>query len=160
MNSTNSELLLSWVELYIRKSSLRREVTTPSERLCVILRHLVTRDAHITIGLSYRLSPTTVGRIIRETTQVNWNCLVEKGYMNAPRSTRELRQISAEFTEQWNFSYCIGTIDGKNIKIKAPARSGSTYFNKKKTFSIVLEKKAMVKNLTTVHLELLLKTSY
>ena len=80
--------------------------------------------------------------------------------MNAPRSTRELRQISAEFTEQWNFSYCIGTIDGKHIKIEAPTRSGSTYFNYKKTFSIVLEKKAMVKNLTTVHLELLLKTSY
>ena len=138
MNSTNSELLLSWVELYIRKSSLRREVTTPSERLCVILRHLVTRDAHITIGLSYRLSPTTVGRIVRETTQVNWNCLVEKGYMNAPRATREWRQISAKFTKEWNFPHCIGAIDGKHVNIQAPARSASTYFNYKKSFRIVL----------------------
>ena len=54
-------------------------ISTPAERLCIRLRHLVIEDAHITIGLSYRLIPTTVGRIIRETIQVIWNCLVEKG---------------------------------------------------------------------------------
>ena len=61
--------------------------------------------------------------------QVIWNCLVEKGYMNAPRSAREWRQISAEFTEQWNFSHCISVIEGKHVNIQAPARSGSTYFD-------------------------------
>ena len=178
MNPTNSELLLSWVGLFIRKASLRREVETPGERLCVTLRQLVTGDAHITIGLSYRLCPITVGCIIYETTQVIWKCLVEKGYMNASRSTREWRQISAEFTEQWDFPNCIGAIDAKHVKIQAPARIRPTYFNYKKNIaylcllfailnmnflwliSEILEDKVMVEYLTTVHLELFLKTNY
>ena len=132
MNPTTHKLLLHWVGPYIRKSSLRREVATPAEKLCATLGHLVTGNTNITIGLSYRLSPKTVGRIIPETTQVIWNCLVEKGYMNAPRYTHEQRQINAEFTEQWNSPRCIGAKDGKNVNIQAPARSDSTYFNYKK----------------------------
>ena len=91
MNPTTFKLLLSWVRPYIRKSSLRRKVATPAERLSVTLKHLATGNAHINIGLSYRLCPTTVGRIIRETNQVIWNCLVEKGFMDTLRSTRERR---------------------------------------------------------------------
>ena len=96
MNPTTVELLLFWVGPYIRKSSLCREVATPAERVYVTLGHLVTEDAHFTIGFSYRLSAPTVGCRIREKAQVIWNCLIEKGYMNATRSTREWRQISAE----------------------------------------------------------------
>ena len=92
----------------------------------------MTGDAHITIGLSYRLCPTIVGRIIREITQVIWNCLVEKGYINAPRSIREWLQDSVELTGQWDFSHCIGEIDRKHVNKQEPVISGSTYFDYKK----------------------------
>ena len=75
MDSTIFELLLSWVGHLIKKYCLRRSVASPTERLSVTLRHLVTGDAHITISVGYRLSPPTVGRIIRETCQVIWNIL-------------------------------------------------------------------------------------
>ena len=110
MSPSTFETLLSWVGPHIRKSSLRREVAGPAEHLCVTLRYLVTGDAHITIGLSYRLSPTTVGRFIRKTTQVIWHTLVEKGLMNAPKCPNEWRQIANEFSELWNFPHCLGAI--------------------------------------------------
>jgi len=102
------------------------------------LRYLATGDARFTIATSYRISPTTVGRIIRETCQAIWVVLKEKRYLEVPCKKDEWIQIASEFNERWNFPNCLGAIDGKHIVIQAPARSGSMYFNYKKTFSIVL----------------------
>ena len=47
-------------------------------------------------------------------------------------------EIENEFREKWIFPHCLGAIDGKHIVIQAPPRSGSDYFNYKKTLSIML----------------------
>lgn len=42
------------------------------------------------------------------------------------------------FYNKTNFPNCLGAIDGKHIRCKAPNNSGSLFFNFKKYFSIVL----------------------
>ena len=68
MTPTKLEELLSWVAPRIEKSSVRREPTAPEQCLYVTLRYLITGDAHVTIATSYRISPPSAGRIIKETT--------------------------------------------------------------------------------------------
>ena len=138
MSPSRFETLLSWVAPLITKSAAKRKVISPAERLCVTLRYLVTGDAQVTIATSYRISPSAITRIIRETCEVLWNTLSQKDFLRIPREAHSWKAIAAGFEEKWNFPHCLGAIDGKHVVMQAPPRSGSDYFNYKKTHSIVL----------------------
>ena len=61
------KILLKLVEPDINKVTTKmREPIGPDERLAVTLRYLTTGDVHSTIGANYRMSTTTVGRIVEE----------------------------------------------------------------------------------------------
>jgi hypothetical protein len=51
---------------------------------------------------------------------------------------RNVETIARRFEERWQFPHRIGALDGKHIMIKKPANSGSSFFNYKQTFSVVL----------------------
>ena len=113
------------------------EPISVGQRLCVTLSYLVTGDAHVTIAASYRMSPTTVGRIVKETCTVTWNVLCDKRYVSSPSSEKAWKNVSAGFQQRWNFPNAVDAIDVKQVIIQAPPNS-SIYFNYKKTLSIVL----------------------
>ncbi|PNF38452.1 hypothetical protein B7P43_G04032 [Cryptotermes secundus] len=48
------------------------------------------------------------------------------------------KKVAKDYFEKWNFPNCLGSIDGKHIRLKSPAKSGSIFFNYKQFFSIVL----------------------
>lgn len=127
MTPARFDHLLSLVGPDITKCSLRREVIPPGERLCLTLSYLVTGDAQISMASSYRISPTSVGRIIAETCEAIWNRLLEHGYMRSPSNESQWKKISEDHEHLWNFPNCVGAIDGKHIVMQAPDRAGSSF---------------------------------
>lgn len=88
------------------------------------------------IAWGYRVGKTTVHKIVKETCKVLWMTLSPS---QLPTPDKESwKKISKEFFLRWNIPNCIGAVDGKHINIQAPKKSGSLFFNYKKSFSIVL----------------------
>ena len=132
------EEILCLVAPHISKKEIKlRQPISPSERLCVTLRYLVAGDAFVIIGASYRMSPSAISQIIPETCNALWKILLENKYIDVPKTEKQWREIADGFYRSWNFPNLVGAIDGKHVPIQAPPRSGSAYFNYKKTFSIV-----------------------
>ena len=59
-------------------------------------------------------------------------------FLKAPNCQKEWLSISKGFEDKWNFPNCLGSLDGKHIRIECPKMSGTYYFNYKGFYSIVL----------------------
>lgn len=114
-----------------------REPISAGERLAITLRCLVTGYSMQTITFSYRVGHSTVCGIIDSTCDALWEALSPE-YLRRPASKLEWKQVSEGFDKTWNLPHCVGSIDEKHITIQAPANSGSSFYNYKGQFSIVL----------------------
>ena len=83
------------------------------------------------------MGKTTVATIVYETCSALWSELVSI-HMPHP-SQDDLKEIARDFNRLWQFPNCIGAIDGKHCEIICPAHSGSTYYNYKNYFSVILQ---------------------
>lgn len=115
-----------------------REPIPPDVRLSLTLRYLVTGDSQTTIAASYRVR-RRLAELSRklETCGVLWNSLSEQGYLHMPNNAEKWKRIAKEFEQRWDFPHALGALDDKHVVIQAPARSGSIFFNYKKTHRIV-----------------------
>jgi hypothetical protein len=59
-------------------------------------------------------------------------------FFQCPSSEDEWRQVASDYYTRWNFPNCLGSLDGKHVIIRRPVCSGSTFFNYKHSFSIIL----------------------
>lgn len=59
-------------------------------------------------------------------------------YLKLPNTQDEWKSIADEYERQRGFPHCIGSIDGKHIKVFKPDNSGSIFYNYKQFFSLVL----------------------
>ncbi|XP_024884674.1 protein ANTAGONIST OF LIKE HETEROCHROMATIN PROTEIN 1-like [Temnothorax curvispinosus] len=89
-----------------------------------------------TVAWNFYVSKPTVSKVIRDTCKIIWDKLSP---ICLPRPTADdFRRYSRDFQELWNMPNCFGAIDGKHIVVQAPYNTGTSFFNYKKTFSIVL----------------------
>jgi len=49
-----------------------------------------------------------------------------------------LLAMSNEFYLKWNFPNCVGSVDGKHIRLKRASNSGNMYYNCTRYYSVVL----------------------
>lgn len=88
------------------------------------------------VAFSFRMGETTVNKIVKETCDAIHNILMP---LYIPKPTKDTwKKIQTDFYNKWNFPNCVGAVDGKHVQVFAPNRSGSTFFNYKGGFSIVL----------------------
>ena len=82
------------------------------------------------------MSDKAISKFILEVAGAIFNVL--KGeYLKFPQSKQEWLEISRGIYDKWQFSNCIGAMDGKHVLIKCPEGDGSTFFNYKGFYSIV-----------------------
>lgn len=135
MTRQSFDKLLSICNKHLIKHS-PREAIEPAMRLMVTLRFVATGDSYPSLGYAFRIHPSTVCNIIRETCSILWDVLSPL-YL-PPLSEDDWLEVAESFYTKCQFPNCLGSIDGKHIRIQAPENSGSTYFNYKKYFSIIL----------------------
>lgn len=73
---------------------------------------------------------------IAETTEAIWTCLHPE-WLPVP-DTNAWKNISARYQQLWSLPHCLGSIDGKHIRIKKFGNTGSRNFNYKGYFSVQL----------------------
>lgn len=137
MSPERLEHLLSLVGPLIKKQDTQmRKSISAQDRLVLTLRFLASGESQQSLSFSF-MGKCTVSNIISETCSAIYNSLKDE-YIRTPKSKNDWLKISAEFENTWNYPHCIGSLDGKHIRIECPRMSGTLYYNYKGFFSIVL----------------------
>ena len=93
MSPTTYKKWLAFVApIIVKQRTIMRDPVSPSERLTVTLRFLVTGDAQCNIAASYRISASSISRIISETCAAIWNSLKERNFLHVPKNMNGSRE--------------------------------------------------------------------
>lgn len=117
--------------------NLHRNPILQEERLVLTLRYLATGASFRHLSFSFRMGVSTVSNIVKETVEALWEVL-QPIHMPVP-TVKHFENIARDFEVMWNYPNCIGCIDGKHVRIKAPPDSGTMFYNYKHYFSVVLQ---------------------
>ncbi|XP_026482095.1 uncharacterized protein LOC113389257 [Ctenocephalides felis] len=134
---TYLKLLKMVSPLIRRQDSIMRKAISPHEKLTATLRFLATGRSYEDLKFTTLISPQALDVIIPETCDAISKVL-EKNYFKFSQTEEDWKKTAKKFEQRWNFSHCLGAIDGKHIDIIPPSGSGSYYYNYKCRHSMVL----------------------
>ena len=115
------------VTLQQKKISLIISYHNLSTGLYWYCRLLATGDSQQTVAISFRLEKSTVNQIFYGTYGASWDALKYQ-FLPTP-DIAKWNEIKSDFYSLSNFPNCVGAVDGKDVQIKAPPKSGSQLFN-------------------------------
>lgn len=97
----------------------------------------MTGHTYEDLYFSYRLGTATICGIVKEVSTNIWG-LFHDECLSIPKSEEGWLKIAAGFEQNANFPNCIGSINGKHVRIICPDHSGSLFSNYRKYYSVVL----------------------
>ncbi|XP_050298182.1 uncharacterized protein LOC126737354 [Anthonomus grandis grandis] len=120
------------------KSSVKkfRESITPKEKLIITMRYLATAMSFKQLSFLFMRGDSTIGQLVEEVCDNIWSGL-QMEFMPFPSELQWIEKAE-RFDELWNLPNCIGSIDGKPIRIHCPAKTGFAFYNYKSYFSLQL----------------------
>ncbi|XP_037912468.1 uncharacterized protein LOC119652417 isoform X3 [Hermetia illucens] len=134
MSQIDYNILLDMIRpLITKRDTVMREAIPAEIRLAITLRYLATGDSYASLSFLFKVSTQSISKIVPEVAKSI--CSALKDYI---KDTGDWRVVANNFDKNWNFPHCCGAMDGKHVLIRCPQNSGSTFFNYKGTFSIVL----------------------
>lgn len=134
MTSREFDLLLTKIKPSLELKSHR--AITPAEQLMITLRFFATGMQFRGLEYTFRRGNSTISIIVSRVSKAIWS-LHEK-YLTLPSTTEEWINIANGFEQRWNMPFCIGALDGKLVRVRKPAKSGSLYHDYKHHFSLNL----------------------
>ncbi|XP_073840586.1 uncharacterized protein [Musca autumnalis] len=159
LNKDQFEEILSLVEPKIRKNDTHmRLAISPRTKLAIALRYMATGDSFRSLEFLSRVSRSTIavfmpivigaiynalkGTYLKESISQTKFCVLVLTEiplkLQIPNTIHEWVTVAKDFQDIWQFPHTLGALDGKHIRIKAPANSGSQFYNFKGFYSIVL----------------------
>lgn len=120
-----------------KMTTVMREPLEPGLKLAVTLRHLAAGDKYASQMFGWRVPRSTQTKLVVEVCQAIVDEYQEE-LMSPPVTPEAWREIADGFYKRWQVPHCLGAIDGKHVRIRQPAHSGSTYHNYKHFYSIVM----------------------
>ena len=120
-----------------RQQTNMRSPILPQQRLAVTLRYLATGCSYTELYYNFRISVSSISKIIPETCKAIYEVL-QHDHLCTPTTQQQWTEISKKLFDKWQFPNAIGALDGKHIVMTKPWHAGSYYHNYKGTESIVL----------------------
>ncbi|GFU02559.1 DDE Tnp4 domain-containing protein [Trichonephila clavipes] len=105
-------------ELTSKPYNRHKKPICPEEKLCILVRHLATGESFRSLAFQYRVSHSWISVILREVVEA---IIKRMFHVVLPTPTMgQFQKVAQQYSTKWNFPNCIGAIDGKHIRIKAP----------------------------------------
>ena len=106
-------------------------------KVAITMRYFASGDSYHSLMYLFYVPHNTISLLVLDVCEAIYAKYGEETISN-PSTPEGWKDIAQTFSDRWNFHHCLGALDGKHIRIKAPANCGSEFYNYKGYNSIVL----------------------